>query len=71
MIAVYEIIRSDGSSGFTNLSAVEGLDELLKKLSKPKTSVTCLYINKLADVDMKVLEELVRKSYEHSKKTLT
>lgn len=31
----------------------------LKKLGKHKTGVGCLYINKLADVDMKVLEGLI------------
>ena len=37
--------------------------ELLKKLGKYKTSVSCLYINKLADVDQKILTELVSISY--------
>lgn len=31
----------------------------LQQLGKHKTGVGCLYINKLADVDVKVLEELV------------
>ena len=31
----------------------------LKKLGKHKTGVGCLYINKLADVDTKVLEKLI------------
>jgi len=31
----------------------------LKKLGKHKTGVGCLYINKLADVDTKVLEEMI------------
>lgn len=31
----------------------------LKKLGKHKTGVGCLYINKLADVDIKVLEKLI------------
>ena len=31
----------------------------LKKLGKHKTGVGCLYINKLADVDIKVLEEMI------------
>ena len=35
--------------------------EDLKKLGKYKTGVGCLYINKLSDVDIKVLEELIRK----------
>lgn len=33
---------------------------LLKKLGKYKVSKACLYINKLEDVDMKILEEIVR-----------
>lgn len=37
--------------------------DLLKKLGKHKTSVGCLYINKLPDVDLGVLEELVKKSF--------
>jgi hypothetical protein len=37
--------------------------DLLKKLGKHKTSVGCLYINKLADVDKKVLKQLVGKSF--------
>lgn len=41
---------------------------LLKKLGKHKTGVSCLYINKLADVDLKVLEELMKKSFDHMKK---
>lgn len=32
----------------------------LKKLGKHKTGVGCLYINKLADVDLKVLEQMIR-----------
>ncbi len=35
---------------------------LMKKLGKHKTGKSCLYINKLDDVDMKVLEQLVAKS---------
>lgn len=32
---------------------------LLNKLGKHKTGVGCLYINKLSDVDLKVLHELI------------
>lgn len=38
---------------------------LLAKLGKHKTSKACLYINKLADVDEKVLEEIVKDAYDH------
>ena len=33
--------------------------ELMKKLGKHRTGKVCLYIRRLADVDMKVLKELV------------
>ncbi len=38
-------------------------DAILARLGKFKTGSSCLYINKLADVDMDVLRELVMKSY--------
>jgi hypothetical protein len=44
-------------------------DQLLAKLGKHKTSVACLYINKLSDVDESVLKQLIQKSYEHMQKT--
>lgn len=40
---------------------------LLKRLGKCKTSVSCLYINKLQDVDIKVLEELISTAYREMK----
>lgn len=43
--------------------------ELLKDLGKHTTSVSCLYINKLDDIDLKVLEKLIAASYEWSKAT--
>lgn len=36
--------------------------DLLKKLGKHKHSVSCLYLNKLADIDFQVLEKLIAKS---------
>ena len=44
------------------LSGFDGQDELLSKLGKYKTGKGCLYINKLDDVDTKVLNELVTKA---------
>ena len=38
---------------------------LLARLGKHKTGKSCLYIKKLADVDMMVVEELVRTSVAH------
>ncbi len=46
-------------------------DPMLARLGKHKTSGgmgSCLYINKLTDVDMDVLSELIKASYEYMKK---
>ena len=43
-------------------------DSLMKQLGKHKTSKGCLYIKKLEDVDMKVLKELIKQSYQDMKK---
>ncbi len=39
-------------------------DELMSRLGKHTTGKSCLYIKKLTDIDMDVLEELVRLSVE-------
>lgn len=43
--------------------------ELLAKLGKCKTGGSCLYINKLADVDIKVLKEMIAAAYKNMKTT--
>jgi len=45
--------------------------ELFAKLGKHTSSVSCLYINKLADIDLKVLEAVVGDAYTYSKKKRT
>jgi hypothetical protein len=42
-------------------------EELLKKLGKHKTGVGCLYINKLQDVDVKVLKKMMDNSAKRKK----
>jgi Domain of unknown function (DU1801) len=49
----------------------EFLAEPLSRLGKHKTSKSCLYINKLADVDVAVLEETVRQGFNEAKQKLT
>ncbi|MDA1188277.1 MAG: DUF1801 domain-containing protein [Chloroflexi bacterium] len=44
-------------------------EELLGKLGKHKLGKSCLYINKLDDVDQSVLKELVALSFKEMKKT--
>lgn len=48
--------------GYTDIS------EKLARLGKHKIGKSCLYINKLADVDMKVLEEIVQFGLAHMRK---
>lgn len=44
------------------MAGFERFNEILSRLGKHKTSKGCLYINKLADIDMAVLKELVEAS---------
>lgn len=56
--------RSASHTFYLSLGA-PGAKELLEKLGKHRTSVACLYVNKLADVDVEVLRDLIRLSWEH------
>ncbi|ALO65537.1 hypothetical protein AS189_02295 [Arthrobacter alpinus] len=51
------------------LSYPTAAQPLLAKLGKFKASVACVYITKLADVDMAVLRELIALTYDHSTTT--
>ena len=45
---------------------MDGFDKYqdeLKQLGKHKTSVSCLYLKKLTDIDLKILEAMLKKSY--------
>lgn len=42
--------------------------ELLKKLGKYKATGGCLYINKLSDVNQKIIPALIKKSFQYMKK---
>ncbi len=50
-----------------NMPGFDNYQDLLKGLGKHKTSVGCLYINKLADVDLAVLEKFVKRSFTEMK----
>ena len=43
----------------------ERYDDMLSNLGKYKTGKSCLYVNKLEDVDIGVLRELVKQSADH------
>ena len=47
------------------MSGFSRFDELMAKLGKHSTGKSCLYIKKLEDVDLEVLEELMRESVAH------
>lgn len=40
-------------------------NDLMKKLGKYKTGSSCLYLKSLKDIDMKVLQELIKESYKY------
>lgn len=42
----------------------DGYEDALARLGKHKTGGSCLYINKLSDVDLKVLEGMIRRSWQ-------
>lgn len=50
------------------MSGFEKYEKLLENLGKFKTGKSCLYINKLKDVDIHILKELILESVEHMKK---
>lgn len=49
------------------MSGFDGYESLLAKLGKHTTSVSCLYVKKLADIDQKVLKQLIEQSVKHLK----
>lgn len=50
-------------------TGTEKQKKLLEKLGKHSTSVSCLYIKRLSDVDLNVLEKVIEDAYIHAVKT--
>lgn len=50
------------------MSGFSKYEGLMKKLGKYKTGKSCLYINNLEDIDMKVLKDLITESVKSLKK---
>ncbi|MEM6643754.1 MAG: DUF1801 domain-containing protein [Bacteroidota bacterium] len=46
----------------------ENQEDLLERIGKVKKSVGCLYVKKLADIDLSILEKMIRRSVETVKK---
>ena len=42
-------------------------DELLSRIGKYKTGKACLYINKIEDIDLKILKQLIKESVDFLK----
>ncbi len=49
--------------------SLESYTDLLGKLGKHKTGKGCLYIKKLADIDRKVLQELIKESSKNAERS--
>lgn len=52
------------------MTGIQKYENLFEKLGKHKRSLSCLYINKLEDVDTEILKEIIKISYEDAKKLL-
>ncbi len=46
-----------------------GRKEMMKDLGKHKEAVACLYVNKLADINLPVLKKIIKACIAHTKKT--
>lgn len=51
------------------MDGFDSYESLLSQLGKYKTGKSCLYINKLEDVDLQVLRDLIELSVQHMKRT--
>ena len=49
------------------MDGVEKYQDLLARLGKHKIGKSCLYVNKLADIDLEVLREMIRQSMKEKK----
>ena len=52
------------SLSFYIMPGLEGFEDILEDLGKHRTGKSCLYVNKLDDIDLDVLRELVEASLE-------
>jgi hypothetical protein len=47
------------------MSGFREFDALMSQLGKHKTGKSCLYVKRLADIDLKVLESLMKRSIKY------
>ena len=50
-------------------SNFEGKEELLARFGKHKLAKSCIYVNKLKDINIDVLKEIISASVSHTKRT--
>lgn len=50
------------------MTGFDGRDDLLARLGKHKTGKVCVYIRRLADIDLQVLETLITRSIADTKR---
>jgi hypothetical protein len=62
------VFQSRGDIGIYGLGTFMGREELLSKLGKHKMGKGCLDISRMTDLDVNVLEQLLKKSVTESKK---
>jgi hypothetical protein len=48
------------------LGGYDGQEDLLARLGKHKTGKSCLYLNRLSDVDESALREMLQRSFAHA-----
>ncbi len=64
------VIGFSPRKGKTTIYLVDGTaryTELLAKLGKHSTGKVCVYIKNISDIDIDVLEKLIKQSYEYTK----
>lgn len=47
------------------MAGFDRYDEIMSRLGKCRTGTSCLYVKRLEDIDLDVLEELARASLDH------
>lgn len=62
--------RKQALTLYLSMEGNSQVDELLARLGKHSVGKVCLYIKHLADVDLPVLSDLIRASYDYAIKTL-
>ena len=63
--------RKQNLSLYLTVAGYDHYASLLDKLGKYKIGKGCLYINKLSDVDISILEKLIKETFIESKRSLT